>query len=439
MSPTSLLSRALRGALFLILATMGMPRPASAQIFKKLKKAAQNAAESELVSQVDQAVRDKVRCVFDDLECIRNAEAQGQEAVLTDDSGQVLLDQEGQPVSDPDLGADLAGENRRTMLPGEGAWSNYDFQPGDSVLVFDDFTGDSVGDFPRRFELIEGNFEVVEWNGARYLRATSYGVLAIPLPGTLPDRFTLEFSASIQHGNGFVRVTPGRAFWGPARTYQGTAISVERGRAGYLPVSGGGPRILTKFESTRVTATVAPIRVMADGSHMKMYLGEVRVANAPNAVFPRGDTLFLAVGTASEQSPILIGPLRIAAGGRDLYDRLARDGRAATQGILFATNSARIRPESTPTLDEIATMLREHPALRIAIEGHTDSQGTAEFNQALSERRAAAVVAYLTGPMGIEPARLESAGFGESSPAASNDTPEGMQQNRRVELVRLGS
>ncbi len=427
------------GGTLLLLAAIGMPGRAEGQILKKLKKAAKNAAESEMVNQVDRLVRDKVRCVFDDLECIKNAEASGKGAVLTDDTGDLLLDGEGQPVSDPAQGAELAAREQRTVRPGEGAWANYDFQPGDSVLVFDDFTRDSVGDFPRRFELVEGNFEVVDWNGARYLRATSYGVVAIPLPTTLPDRFTLEFTTSIQHGNGFVRVTTGRAYWGPARTYHGTAISVGRGRAGFLPVASTGPQVLTKFAADLVTEALAPIRVMADGDHMKMYLGEQRVGNAPNTIFPRSDTLFIAVGTANEQSPILIGPIRVAAGGRDLYDRLAQDGRAATQGILFATNSARIRPESTPTLAEIATMLRKHPQLRLSIEGHTDSQGTADFNQGLSERRAAAVVEYLTEQMGIEPARLESAGFGESRPTAPNDTPEGMQQNRRVELVRLDS
>src|SRR5690606_29159077 len=128
-----------------------------------------------------------------------------------------------------------------------------------------------------------------------------------------------------------------------------------------------------------------------DGEHMKVYLGEQRVANAPNAVFPRSDTLFLAVSSASEKSPIMIGAIRIAGGGRDLYGRLERDGRVATQGILFATNSDRIRPESTPTLEEIGTMLTEHPELRLSIEGHTDSDGDEAYNQTLSEQRAAAV------------------------------------------------
>ncbi|MEJ2238348.1 MAG: OmpA family protein [Gemmatimonadales bacterium] len=116
-----------------------------------------------------------------------------------------------------------------------------------------------------------------------------------------------------------------------------------------------------------------------------------------------------------------------------------RDGRVATQGILFGSGSDRIRPESTPTLKEIGTMLEEHPELRLSIEGHTDSDGDDAFNQDLSERRAAAVKAYLVEQFAIDDARLETAGFGESNPVAGNDTAEGKQQNRRVELVQLGS
>jgi outer membrane protein OmpA-like peptidoglycan-associated protein len=134
----------------------------------------------------------------------------------------------------------------------------------------------------------------------------------------------------------------------------------------------------------------------------------------------------------------MIGPVRIAAGGRDLYDALSRDGRVATHGILFATNSDVIRPESTPTLKEIGDMLAAHPELRLAIEGHTDSDGDDTYNQDLSERRAAAVKAYLVASHGVDAGRLQTAGFGESKPAADNGTPEGKQQNRRVELVRLG-
>jgi outer membrane protein OmpA-like peptidoglycan-associated protein len=410
---------------------------AEAQILNRLKKTVQRAAEDETMSGIDRLVRGKVRCVFDDFECIREAEESGKGAVLTDDDGEILLADNGEPVSDPDEGARIAEETGGLAKPGEGVWANYDFQPGDEILVYDDFTRDDVGDFPRRFELVQGNFEVVEWQGGRYVRATSRGLVAIPLPKTLPERFTIEYSVSLDHGNAYVRLTTGRAFYGPARDYRGSAPSVQSSRAGLFPVGDVGPQTLTPVDASALRDGLVPIRIMADGDHMKMYFGERRVANAPNAVFPRSDSLFISVNAASEDHPIMIGPIRIAGGGRDLYDRLARDGRVATQGILFASGSARIRPESTPTLEEIGTMLEEHPELRISIEGHTDSDGDDAFNQDLSERRAAAVMDYLVEHFAIDNARLETAGFGESNPVADNDTPEGKQQNRRVELVRL--
>lgn len=139
---------------------------------------------------------------------------------------------------------------------------------------------------------------------------------------------------------------------------------------------------------------------------------------------------------AYEANPIMVGPVRIAAGGLDLYDRLERDGRVATHGILFATGSDVIRPESTPTLTEIGGMLERNPDLRLTIEGHTDSQGEEAYNQGLSDRRAAAVKTYLVQAHKVDGGRLQTAGFGEGRPVADNGTPAGREQNRRVELVR---
>lgn len=131
-----------------------------------------------------------------------------------------------------------------------------------------------------------------------------------------------------------------------------------------------------------------------------------------------------------------LGPIRIAAGGRDLYADLEANGRVATHGIYFTTASAAIRPESTPTLQEIIDLLQQHPDLRLRIEGHTDNTGSAETNQTLSEQRAGAIRNYLV-QQGIDGGRLEAAGFGQTQPSADNATPEGRQQNRRVELVRI--
>lgn len=321
--------------------------------------------------------------------------------------------------------------------PGTGAWANYDFVPGERVLFADDFSSDRVGDFPRRWELAAGNWEVVEWQGSRYLRATANGAVGLRLPETLPERFTVEIPANLSHGNAYLRLTTAPLNHGK-RDYSGSAPTLEYSRAGLRPVRGEGPQVLTPREGSRQEreAKMVAFRIMADGGHMKVYVDEHRVANAPNAVFPRTDMLYLTVSSASVKSPILIGPVRIAAGGLDLYDALEKHGRVATQGIYFASGSAVIRPESTATLREIGEMLKAHASLQLSIEGHTDSDGDERSNLELSAKRAAAVKAYLVETFGIEGQRLETIGLGESKPVADNSTPEGKQQNRRVELVK---
>jgi OmpA-OmpF porin, OOP family len=104
--------------------------------------------------------------------------------------------------------------------------------------------------------------------------------------------------------------------------------------------------------------------------------------------------------------------------------------------LLADTGSDAIRQESAPTLKEIGTMLKDHPELKLTIEGHTDNVGKPETNQTLSEKRAAAVRQYLIDNYQVDAARLEAKGLGQSKPAASNDSAEGRQQNRRVELVK---
>lgn len=104
------------------------------------------------------------------------------------------------------------------------------------------------------------------------------------------------------------------------------------------------------------------------------------------------------------------------------------------EGVNFNTNSAKIKPESEPILDSAVKVLNENPSVHVRVEGHTDSRGTAEYNKALSERRANSVVAYLVSK-GIDGDRLSAVGYGESAPVAPNDTAENMYKNRRVDLV----
>jgi outer membrane protein OmpA-like peptidoglycan-associated protein len=133
----------------------------------------------------------------------------------------------------------------------------------------------------------------------------------------------------------------------------------------------------------------------------------------------------------------MVSDIRVAAGGKKLYDAIAATGRVATQGIYFDTGSDRVRPESSPTLKEIGAMLAAHPELKLAIEGHTDNVGAAAANLSLSQQRAEAVKAALVESYGVSADRITAKGLGSTKPAVGNDTPAGRQQNRRVELVKL--
>lgn len=99
----------------------------------------------------------------------------------------------------------------------------------------------------------------------------------------------------------------------------------------------------------------------------------------------------------------------------------------------FDLDSDVIRPGLTNELDRIARIMRKYPQTSILVEGHTDSLGTASYNQQLSERRAANVTDLLV-QRGVHAARIRAIGYGEHRPIATNATPEGRQLNRRVEI-----
>jgi outer membrane protein OmpA-like peptidoglycan-associated protein len=102
--------------------------------------------------------------------------------------------------------------------------------------------------------------------------------------------------------------------------------------------------------------------------------------------------------------------------------------------VLFDTNAATLKPGAAATIDRLGDFMQKNPQTRILIEGHTDSTGSESYNEELSRRRAQAVADALSA-RGIPQDRLQTIGRGQSMPVASNDTPAGRQQNRRVEIV----
>lgn len=102
--------------------------------------------------------------------------------------------------------------------------------------------------------------------------------------------------------------------------------------------------------------------------------------------------------------------------------------------ILFAVDSASLASSSQGTLTEVGSVIHDFPKTAVVVQGHTDSTGSEEHNQTLSERRAKAVYNYLIG-RGIDGRRMTAVGYGESLPVAANDSDWGRQQNRRVDIL----
>jgi len=413
----------------------------------RLKKRASDAAKRTVEQRVDQktteatnAALDKtestIKCATTDTACQEKAKADGKKVVIDDSAPKGGA--AASASSTPPAKAGNAEAAATDPPKDEAAFVNFDFVPGERVLFSDDFSKDNVGDFPKRLEFIKGNMEVAEWKGSRWLRATTDGQFEIPLPENLPERFTIEFE-HVGVASSWPHLTVN--FGGKREADRSLDQVVFMTWDGNSDMSGGGVfagdgTIRAKGRVKDAQNKPFTARIMVDGRYAKVYMGGTRVANVPNATLGRANKIFVMFD-ASTDAPAYFANFRVAAGGRKLYDAIAEKGRVATQGIYFDTGSDRIRPESAPTLKEIASMLSEHGDLTLTIEGHTDNVGAAASNQSLSEKRAAAVRQYLIDKHSVDASRLTAKGLGSTKPTTSNDTPEGRQTNRRVELVKM--
>ncbi|MEO1478617.1 MAG: OmpA family protein [Bacteroidota bacterium] len=411
------------------------------------ERGAERAVEREAERRADRAVTGAIACAMGDRQCARDAEADGKEVVYVDANGEPVEDQDAAAQATRDGSGSAAPDTTR---PGTGIWANYDFVPGDRVLYYHDFEGTRTGNFPSRLDYIAGTLDVVEMTEGgmenkvlRVGEGTSEGgpggngCFTIPLPEALPERYTMQFRVRTSDPQRRARV----------RLFSDGSDDTPDTRCNYPPdphvVINNAEQGLKLPGGVKAMGDIGfqpdtwyDVAVAVDGPYWKMYVNGTRVSNVPRVDFPRASKLHVFMNVYRHS--LFLDDLRIAEGGpRSLYDDLEADGFVSTTGILFDTGSARIKPESTPTLNEVLDMLEDHGDLSLLIEGHTDSDGGDASNQTLSEDRAAAVKAYLVDN-GIDASRLDTAGRGESEPVADNGTPEGKAQNRRVVFRRRG-
>lgn len=314
-------------------------------------------------------------------------------------------------------------------------FTKYDFVPGNKVLFYDDLSNEEVGEFPYRWNLVRGVFEIVKFGGDFWIMPTDEGTIQPKYPkAPFPEKYTVEFEF-YDHG---IDKT--------GNYYYLQWIDNDDDVIGEFIVYGKNATELSINRKTLSDKTlpqkldkgVHTVRIMATDRSMKCYVDEVRVANVPKVegFNPVGFQLRFRPRNDPE-TPTLVRNFRFAEGGKSMRDQLDETGRIVTHGILFDSGSWKIKGESYKTLKEIGELLSEDTSLRLSIEGHTDSDGDDAYNSDLSQKRAESVRSYLVKTYGVAEDRLEAKGWGETKPIDTNNTAEGKANNRRVELVKL--
>jgi outer membrane protein OmpA-like peptidoglycan-associated protein len=321
--------------------------------------------------------------------------------------------------------------------PAAEAFGNrYDFIPGDKVLVFDDFSDTDVGEYPAKWTIKGGggnSLEVVQIGDRRFLKSR-YQVkdqswaqtwLRYEIKGDMPKNFTIEFDMDLGGPLGVM--------FSKWHGYGGQMVKIHASEGTQVTSSNANGKLSVK-------SGIQHVAIAVSGTQVKVYVAGERVLSDPDGVvrpITRLGVEFHQPYPREDGDHQMLTNLRIAEGGKPAKQMLAGEGRIVTHGILFDTGSDVIKPESGPTLRSILALLNEDPGLKFAIEGHTDDQGGPKVNGPLSERRAAAVKAWLVN-QGIDASRLTSKGLGQSKSIDTNDTAEGRANNRRVEFVRIG-
>ena len=341
-------------------------------------------------------------------------------------------------------------------------YSKFDFVAGEKVLAFDDFATTNIGDFPLGWNT-NSTAELVNLEGRpeKWLFMSKDGFFMPEYVKDMPENFTLEFDVFTRYNSNNLlnysmyisAVDNAKKDLSEKYVQNGIYFNWRPcvGVAGYIiyenseKMSENDDLNIKQFASEDCsTPLFAKVSIWRQKTRLRMYVNETKVLDLPQVfdaklkynVFKFG-TFYMNYATADNQDEFMVANLRYAVGAPDTRNKLITEGKLVTRGILFDVNSDKIKPESYGVLKEIGTVLKENPAVKVKIIGHTDADGDDAKNLDLSKRRAASVKNALSTEFGIEASRLETDGKGETQPSDPNTTPQGKANNRRVEFIKL--
>jgi outer membrane protein OmpA-like peptidoglycan-associated protein len=336
------------------------------------------------------------------------------------------------PAAAPAAAQPAAGEAPASQQPNLTA-VKADFIPGEKTIFFDDFTDMAGDEPPPHWKVRGGTAELRVGQGVRQLALKGRSVTLTPNLTALPVNFTMETEVTYSvHGNVtawtfFDKKGKEVMFFRAARNYTNLAVHYKVG-----PESIIDQNYPVKFDQPVKQA------LWCQNGRLRLYINGQRLFDVNQITVPEMGTPRVVIDVYNDVAKeyVGLGMMRFAESTPDFSQMISSSGRYVTHGILFDTDSDRLKPESAAVIRSIARGLETNPALKLLIEGHTDSTGSADRNLDLSKRRAEAVKAVLVSQFSVDAGRLTTAGLGATKPMDSNDTPTGRAQNRRVEFAK---
>jgi len=328
------------------------------------------------------------------------------------------------------------------------SFSNYDFVPGDKVLLYEDFSQDAVGDFPALWttnksgEINTLNVAPGNWLN---LNATE-GNWWFLKPIEFPKNFIVEFDIVPKKGG--ARYAVGVAMYGengfkemsdPWACKTGLIVSVAKTGWESQGLKAGNPKISGNSQLKPVVEEkVNHVIMWVQNRRVRIYHQGEKVLDMPTNLYDDSKFTRLAFQLYRGAScASYITNVKITTASPDTRNKLLTEGKLVTYGIYFDVNKDIVKPESYGTLKDIAKILNEVPDVKVKIVGHTDADGADAANLDLSKRRAASVKNELVKTFNVNGDRLVTDGLGEGQPVAPNDTPSNKAMNRRVEFIKL--
>jgi OmpA-OmpF porin, OOP family len=316
------------------------------------------------------------------------------------------------------------------------AYQNYDFVPGDTIVFADDFTGTQDGEFPDQWDLVNGQGVVNKQAGRSAMLLTEGNYVRIgprvKSKSYLGAQYTVEYDTFVPNDGAYGLMVFLKNDNGPNGSIQVSESEADYNNGDSYTLSASLP---TAILGEKFRGNWHHVAVAVKNNQLKTYVDQYRVLTVPD-MHNKFSTIEVG-GIGAQDHPIVFTNLRLASGGNmNTIGQKFTDAKIVTHGINFDVDQATLRPESMGTLNMIKRVMTDNPDLKFEIDGHTDNSGASTHNLTLSQRRAEAVKTQLV-TMGIDVSRLTTTGLGDTKPIASNDTPEGKANNRRVEFVKI--